>query len=91
MGVNQPASREGVVERRAESADKRVREAIVTPRGESATDALDAAREAMALELIHDWSCENLGELVRLMVCSPRAWPRDRQGRTAPPFDLRAN
>ncbi|OJY63510.1 MAG: MarR family transcriptional regulator [Sphingobium sp. 66-54] len=57
----------GLVERRAGSADKRVREAIITPRGKSATDALDTARETMALELFHDWSHEELNELVRLM------------------------
>jgi len=48
-------------------AIKRVREAIITPRGKSATDALDTARETMALELFHDWSHEELNELVRLM------------------------
>jgi DNA-binding MarR family transcriptional regulator len=57
----------GLVERRAGSADKRVREAIITPRGKSATDALDAARETMALVLFHEWSREDLDELVRLM------------------------
>lgn len=57
----------GLVERRPGTADKRVREAIITPRGKSATDALDAARETMALELFHDWSREDIDELVRLM------------------------
>ena len=57
----------GLVERRAGSADKRVREAIITSRGKSATDALDAARETMALGLFHDWSRDDLDELVRLM------------------------
>lgn len=57
----------GLVERRAGSADKRVREAIITSRGKSATDALDTARETMALDLFQDWSREDLDELVRLM------------------------
>lgn len=57
----------GLVERRAGSADKRVREAIITPRGKFATDALDAAREVMALGLFREWSREDLDELVRLM------------------------
>ena len=57
----------GLVERRPGTADKRVREAIITPRGKSATDALDAARETMALELFRNWSREDLDELVRLM------------------------
>lgn len=58
----------GLVERRPGTADKRVREAIITPRGKSATDALDAARETMALELFREWSREELDELVRLMA-----------------------
>ena len=57
----------GLVERRAGSTDKRVREAIITARGKAATDALDAARETMALGLFHEWSREDLDELVRLM------------------------
>ncbi len=57
----------GLVERRAGSADKRVREAVITPRGKLATDALDAARETMALDLFHEWSREDVDELVRLM------------------------
>jgi len=58
----------GLVERRAGSADKRVREAIITPRGKSATDALDAARESLAFDLFHEWSRDDLAELVRLMA-----------------------
>lgn len=58
----------GLVERRAGSVDKRVREAIITPQGKSATDALDAARETLALGLFHDWSRDDFDELVRLMA-----------------------
>lgn len=58
----------GLVERRPGTADKRVREAIITPRGKSATDALDAARETMALDLFQNWSREEVDELVRLMA-----------------------
>lgn len=57
----------GLVERRAGSVDKRVREAIITPRGKAATDALDAARETMALGLFQNWSPQDIDELVRLM------------------------
>lgn len=57
----------GLVERRAGSADKRVREAIITRRGKSATDALESARETMALGMFREWSREDLDELVRLM------------------------
>ncbi|ATB36165.1 transcriptional regulator [Cystobacter fuscus] len=57
----------GLVDRRAGSADKRVREAIITPRGKAATDAVDAAREEMALTLFRDWTLKDFNELVRLM------------------------
>ncbi|WP_254626812.1 MarR family winged helix-turn-helix transcriptional regulator [Acinetobacter baumannii] len=57
----------GLVERRAGIEDKRVREAVITQRGKSATDALDNARESMALNLFKDWTTEDLNELVRLM------------------------
>ncbi|WNG27380.1 MarR family transcriptional regulator [Cystobacter fuscus] len=57
----------GLVDRRAGSADKRVREAIITPRGKAATDAVDAAREEMALTMFRDWTLKDFNELVRLM------------------------
>lgn len=57
----------GLVERRAGANDKRVREAVITPRGKQATDAIDAARERMAFALFQDWSREDFDELKRLM------------------------
>lgn len=57
----------GLVSRRASAADRRVREAVITPRGKAATDALDAAREEMALSLFEGWSREDFEDLVRLM------------------------
>lgn len=57
----------GLVSRRASAADKRVREAVITPQGKLATDAVDAARERMALALFSDWSRGDFDELVRLM------------------------
>lgn len=56
-----------LVERRSGSADKRVREAVITPRGKEATDAVDVAREKMALTLFRDWPREDFDELIRLM------------------------
>jgi DNA-binding MarR family transcriptional regulator len=56
-----------LVKRRSGSADKRVREAIITPRGKEATDAVDVAREKMALTLFRDWPREDFDELIRLM------------------------
>ncbi len=57
----------GLVSRRSSAADKRIREAIITPRGKVATDALDSAREAMALARFSDWRREDFDDLVRLM------------------------
>lgn len=57
----------GLVERRASATDKRVREAIITPRGKEATDAVDTARENMAVSMFRDWTLEDFNELVRLM------------------------
>lgn len=57
----------GLVTRHAGKADKRVREAAITPAGKTATDAVDAARERMALTLFQDWSAEEFDQLVRLM------------------------
>lgn len=57
----------GLVERRASQTDGRVREAVITPRGKVATDAVDAARGRMALELFGRWSQDDFDDLVRLM------------------------
>jgi DNA-binding MarR family transcriptional regulator len=57
----------GLVERRSLPSDKRVREAIITAKGKAATDALDRAREKMALSLLKDWSREDFDDLLRLM------------------------
>jgi DNA-binding MarR family transcriptional regulator len=56
-----------LVSRHSSAADKRVREAIITPRGKAATDALDRAREEMALAMFGDWRREDFDDLVRLM------------------------
>lgn len=57
----------GLVTRRPSAADKRVREAVITPVGKQATDALDAAREEMALAMFQDWTREDFDDLTRLM------------------------
>jgi DNA-binding MarR family transcriptional regulator len=57
----------GLVSRRASATDKRVREAIITPQGKVATDAVDAARERASLALFGEWSRQDFDELVRLM------------------------
>ena len=57
----------GLVTRRPGAADKRVREAVITPVGKQATDALDAAREEMALAMFEDWTRKDFDDLARLM------------------------
>jgi DNA-binding MarR family transcriptional regulator len=57
----------GLVTRRSSAADKRVREAIITPQGKVATDALDAAREEIAVVKFADWKREDFDDMVRLM------------------------
>lgn len=57
----------GLVTRRPSAADKRVREAVITPVGKQATDALDAAREEMALAMFKDWTRKDFDDLARLM------------------------
>jgi DNA-binding MarR family transcriptional regulator len=57
----------GLVTRKPSAADKRIKEAQITPHGKIATDAIDAAREKMAERLFGDWSTEDFDELVRLM------------------------
>lgn len=57
----------GLVDRRPGSADKRVREAVITARGKEATDKVDAAREQMALALFRDWTAQDFQDLCRLM------------------------
>lgn len=57
----------GLVTRRSSAADKRVREAIITPQGKAATDALDATREGIAVVKFADWKREDFDDLVRLI------------------------
>jgi len=39
----------GLIERRAGSADRRVREAVISPSGKAMNDAIDGARERLML------------------------------------------
>ena len=57
----------GLVTRHAGKTDRRVREASITPAGKIATDAVDAARERMALLLFQDWATDEFDALVRLL------------------------
>ena len=44
----------GLVERRASAADRRVREAVITPKGKAMTDLVDAARERIGRAHLRD-------------------------------------
>jgi DNA-binding MarR family transcriptional regulator len=57
----------GLVGRQAGDADRRVRKAIVTPKGKAMTDAVDAARERIGRAIFARWDRREVEELVRLM------------------------
>ena len=71
----------GLVTRHAGQTDRRVREAAITPAGKVATDAVDAARERMAMTLFRDWSTQEFDDLVRLLR-------KFADGMNTPPGDL---
>ena len=56
-----------LVERRESVTDRRVREAIVSPKGKAMTDRLDAARERIGRGIFERWDTHEMDELVRLM------------------------
>ena len=57
----------GLVERRPSAADRRVREALITPEGRRVTDALAAARHRLTAPVFAQWSDRDLFELDRLL------------------------
>jgi len=57
----------GLVERQGSEHDRRVREAIVTPKGKAMTDAVDAARERLARAIFDKWEPQDFEDLVRLL------------------------
>lgn len=65
----QVAKLEGLalVERRGGAADRRVREAVISPKGKAMTDLVDAARERIGRAVFETWDMHDIDELVRLM------------------------
>ena len=57
----------GLAARRDGAADRRVREAVVTPKGKAMTNAVDAARDRMGRAIFERWDAQEMDELVRLM------------------------
>jgi DNA-binding MarR family transcriptional regulator len=57
----------GLVQRREDVADRRVREAVITPKGKAMTDLVDAARDRIGRAVFKTWEAHDIDELVRLM------------------------
>jgi len=57
----------GLVKRQEAAADRRVREAAVTPKGKAMTDRIDAARERIGRAVFATWDAHDIDELVRLL------------------------
>lgn len=57
----------GLVARQASPADRRVREAVITPRGQTMIDSIDAARERAGRAVFETWEAQELADLARLM------------------------
>lgn len=57
----------GLVRRQASAADRRVREAAISPKGKAMTDLVDAAREKIGRAIFETWDEHDIEELVRLM------------------------
>jgi DNA-binding MarR family transcriptional regulator len=56
----------GLVERQGSATDRRVREAIVTPKGKAMTELVDAARERIGRAIFKTWEPDDIAQLVRL-------------------------
>jgi DNA-binding MarR family transcriptional regulator len=56
----------GLVERRENAADRRVREAVVTAKGKAMTDRIDVARDRLLRAMFETWDERDVDELVRL-------------------------
>ena len=57
----------GLVARRGNPADRRVREAVVSANGKAMTDRLDAARDRIGRAVFATWDARDIDELARLM------------------------
>lgn len=57
----------GLVERRASAGDRRVREAVISPKGKAMTELVDQAREKLGRAIFASWDEREFEELVRLM------------------------
>jgi DNA-binding MarR family transcriptional regulator len=67
----------GLVRRRGSATDRRVREALITPKGKAMTDLVDAARERIARAIFRSWDASEFDDLVRLMTKFADAFKED--------------
>ena len=57
----------GLVKRQGSAADRRVREAVISPKGKAMTDLVDAVRERIGRAIFRTWEATDIDQLVRLM------------------------
>jgi len=57
-----------LVTRRGNPQDRRIREAMIAPKGKAMTERLDAARERMGRNILESWTPQEVSDLVRLMA-----------------------
>ena len=57
----------GLVGRRANPSDRRLREAVVSPKGKAMTDRVDAARDRIYRAVFEAWDGRDIDNLARLM------------------------
>ena len=57
----------GLARREESAADRRMREAVITPKGSAMTNLVDAARERIGRTIFETWDPHDVKELVRLM------------------------
>jgi DNA-binding MarR family transcriptional regulator len=56
-----------LVARQAGAQDRRIRQAIIAPKGKAMTDAVDAARDRNGRAIFSTWETQDIDDLVRLM------------------------
>ena len=57
----------GLVARQVNAADSRIKEAVITAKGQQMTQALDGAREKIVSGLLAGWPQEDVANLARLL------------------------
>jgi DNA-binding MarR family transcriptional regulator len=65
--LQQPVESPDLVGRQGSAMDRRVREAVVTPKGKAMTGLADAAREKIGRHIFETLDTRDIDELVRLV------------------------